>query len=82
MGDRVSEAVLLVPLLVVPCLCSALLLAIKIRVFTTLASVVEGAVPWYKISQISSNVNDDFNPNFLPNMLTWAKVMVWSLQGD
>lgn len=85
MGDgvSVSEVVLLVPLLVVPGLCSALLLAIKIRFLATVASVLEVAVPWYKISQMSSNVNDDFSPSFLPNMLTWgAKVMVWTLQSD
>ena len=77
MGDHVSEAVWLVPLLWMPCLCSALLFAIKISFFATLASVLEVAVPWYKISQMSSNVNDDLNPSFLPNMLTWgAKVMV------
>lgn len=33
MGDRVSQVVLLVPLLVKPCLCSALLLAIKVIFF-------------------------------------------------
>ena len=74
---------MLVPLPVVPCLCSALLLAVSIRFFATLASALEIVVPWYKTSQMSGNVNNDFNPSFLPKMLTWAaKVMVWGLQGD
>lgn len=64
--------------------CAALCcLPLKSFFFATLASTLEVAVPWYKISQMSSNVNDYFNPSFLSNMLTWAaKVMVWTLQGD
>lgn len=77
-GGCVSE--MLLPLLVMPCLCSALVLAIKIRF---LVSALEVADPRHKIYQMSSNVNNDFNPHFLPNMLSWGgeKLMVWTLQG-
>lgn len=82
LGGCVSETLL--PLLMMPGLCSALVLTIKIRVLATLASGLQVGDPWHKIYQMSSSVNNDFNPHSLPNILSWSgeKLMVWTLQGD
>lgn len=78
-GGCVSQ--MLLPLLVLPCLCSALVLTIKIRFLVSALAVAD---IWHKIYQMCSNVHNDFNPHFLPNMLSWGgeKLMVWTLQGD
>lgn len=81
-GGCVSKTLL--PLQVMRCLCSALVLTIKIRFLATLASALEVADPRHKIYQMSGSVNIDFNPHFLPNTLSCSgeKLTVWTLQGD
>lgn len=76
-GGCVSQ--MLLPLLLLPWLCSALVLTIKIRFLVSALAVAD---LWHKIYQMCSNVHNDFNPHFLPNMLSWGgeKLMVWTLQ--